>query len=599
MSPLQIFKRHDLAVFLFFSLLWFLMLSYTGALTSGFHFTDDHEILAIKNQLSGQGAWDTYLGILYREIHSLGRLRLFYYLHRLIEVKAFGADLLIWSIYNGALAVFTSFSLYLFMRVAGFRTVEALLFPVLTLVGRQSAIWWCLGPAEAIGMFLLSLALLFMGLGACSQRNKILFRALSILLLFLSTLAKESFILAIPAFAFWMAWLSAEKEGLKTAEALKKNRIPILALLFIFASEILFIKYYVGPTKLAYAGFDGFGAVKFLIAGAAISLFGHAALISTGLVMVFIAVFARRDGIGRAKEIVKKLIPPLVLFSSIFLPQAVLYTKSGIDYRYLQPSMLGFAFLIVYLFRFTSENLALRMTMPTPAWAGRANVLWGTTLFLSSAALVYSEIHGIEMRREAPLLFKTLLVLTPPVFLALIAASLTRLKRGLFNALTSRAIYTALILVVIALSISQALWAAHSFAFEGRKTGEWLDSIDNNTMVGDIILVVADPAFGGEHAVSMKRYLDYEKGKKDIYLYPVLTRDRYSDFRKSLIERLNKSTFYGLYKIDDIRDKDLIKAVVLFPETEDKFLRGSAGWFIPASYRRYYNDYGYVSYYKK
>ena len=138
----------NLIAFILFGVFWTSLLVITGTLTSGYHFTDDHEIISINKNVQDNGIANATKSIIKNDLNI--RFRPFYYFNRAVLIKLFSTNFLLWSIYNGVLAILTSYFLFLFIYRQGYKFVHAFLFPFLTLVGAQSAIWWRLGPAETI-----------------------------------------------------------------------------------------------------------------------------------------------------------------------------------------------------------------------------------------------------------------------------------------------------------------------------------------------------------------------------------------------------------------------------------------------------------------
>ncbi|MFB8788401.1 MAG: hypothetical protein U7123_06005 [Potamolinea sp.] len=228
---------------------WFLLLFTSGALFDGYHFEDDHEIAAIHHQLTfhkisilqtiSQWIQDDY---------SIGRFRPLYYIHRIVIIRLLGFNLFWLSFYNFLLASFSTFVLFVFAKKLNFSFVNSILFSLVTTLGLQSETWWWLGPAEAIGTFLLAFSLIFLVFSIKAINLKLIWEVLFYIFVFLMSGSKESFILKIPALVVLRIWLFSQKNLLSWYQALKKNLFSSILLLFLCGGELLYIKYYVGTS---------------------------------------------------------------------------------------------------------------------------------------------------------------------------------------------------------------------------------------------------------------------------------------------------------------------------------------------------------------
>jgi len=259
----QIYHRHQTTLFfLFFLGFWFGLLSYTGTLTSGFHFMDDHEIVRLEKELAFTSLGREMGVFINHLVAPKMRFRPFYVLQRRLGIALLGADFTAWSVYFCLIAVITSFLLFRFLRHIGFSPLEGVLFVFLTLVGPQAEIYWRLGTGETHGMLFLAAALFFLIKSFPDRRHNTISRFTSIvyeiLFLFFSLMAtwsKESFILVLPALAALFIWFTYYGGG--KSRVLRKLWIPAL-LLILCVVELLHLLNTVGTGGTHYAGYDGF-----------------------------------------------------------------------------------------------------------------------------------------------------------------------------------------------------------------------------------------------------------------------------------------------------------------------------------------------------
>lgn len=330
---------------------WFSFLILSGSLFSGYHFTDDHEIIDIYQKLTSedQGIWQEILARIQYDILTFGRFRPFYFVHRVIQTQLFGINWFTWSVYTGGLASISTVLLIQFGRAIGFSWLESGAFAGITLLGTQANVWSRLGPSETIGIFLVSVVLNLMVMSV-ETRSHLLKISLIILTVLLS-LCKESFVVLIPALLCIKLWLDQRSSPLPLRRLIQKNKWFLIPLTTTFLLEIIIIQKFVG-TNFGYAGLEinPIGIIN--------------TFLDYGRFYILLLILLSTVFISQVTQTVKKsqippthdIFYPLVIFLLIVLPQAILYTKSGITERYLLPGMLGFAFLILWFLKLIRER---------------------------------------------------------------------------------------------------------------------------------------------------------------------------------------------------------------------------------------------------
>ncbi|MEG4068175.1 hypothetical protein QUA42_12780 [Microcoleus sp. Pol11C2] len=356
-DSISFFKKYNyLSVFLFILIFWFFILSASGSLFSGYHFTDDHEITHINYNLTVQklGIFQVTSQWIHNDLLT-GRFRPFYYVHRILATRLLGVNFGWWSFYTGMLGVLTTFFLFIFCQLIRFSISEALLFSFLTTLGAQSAIWWQLGPAETIGTFLLAAALVFAALSELSSKYKSLYEILFVFLVLIMSLSKESFILVIPAIALIKVWLSYHLKTLVWHESLKKNSLFIFILGLFFTVELLLVKFYIGLTpEIGYAGVEGFSISRTISATQNLSQAGYWWIILACFIGIRLTI--KPPYSYSLPQIVNVLYFPIILLFLVAVPQVLLYAKSGIVQRYTFPGILGYSFLIISLYNYLNKT---------------------------------------------------------------------------------------------------------------------------------------------------------------------------------------------------------------------------------------------------
>ena len=592
--PFNIKLRYPLIyIFIGLFLFWFSILFFSGSLSSGYHFVDDHQILEINQKLSSYNfsVLDVSKEMILDDFNK--RFRPLFYFYKVLETKLFGINFLFWSIYTGILAVMTSLFLYLFTKTVGFSPLESAVFSILPLLGKQSEIWWRLGTNETIGTFFMSLCLLFMGLSIYSKRRRLFFAIFFLISVVLMSLCKESFILLIPAILFWQIWLYKERNNLKWIGALKNNSIILSLLFFIFTVEILIIKFYIGVNKVSYAGIEIFQPSKYFYTAIKLADQGSFRLILL-VAIVLVVFYCNRSTL---EICLNNFIYPLILLLLICIPQIILYAKTGFWARYIMPGFLGYFVFIIYMLKFIRTN---KNTLILKLSSKQVNTFNTFLLSLGISFILLSILVITNQKLDALLLNYISLLKGKPIAphwvdkihnlggIALliscalsIVAILLKIKKGHFYSL---ALMWSLLFFYLINNLGISVTAAREFAIEGKSTNALLTAIIENTEKDDLILIVADPAYNYEYGASIKIYLNIIGKRNNLYVYKLLTRQNYRGHFKALIKKFNK--YYGSNTLENIRNKDYIKCIALFPETEKPFLQNSAGWFNLSKFKR-------------
>lgn len=342
-------KYEKQIAFFIYLLFWLLLLVLSGTIKSGYHFTDDHEILSINEQIKLKGFWATLLSFIENDLQI--RFRVFYYMFRISLTQFLGVNLFLWSLVYLLMAILTSFNLFLFCYKQGFNFILSLVFPFIVLIGPQAAIWWRLGPCESLGMLLLSISLNCL-VSSINKGSKNLFFT-SIVVFILLALTKESFLLLTPFYMVLLLWLRLKMGCHKSFKMVfVKSIMPILLLTTFFIISNIIIIFFIGTNKIGYAGVDNkVGLNRILIFTYDFIVDNqYASLIAFGLFLYLQNI--KQNNLSIIRNIfASKFVFESVTLVLITLPQFVLYHKSGFSERYLLPLNFGFAYFIVFLFR--------------------------------------------------------------------------------------------------------------------------------------------------------------------------------------------------------------------------------------------------------
>ncbi|HEY9296581.1 MAG TPA: hypothetical protein VIQ31_09430, partial [Phormidium sp.] len=326
--------------------IYFIFYWKTGLLTSGFrYFIDDHQIPTIKHDLGQQGYISTVVNWIKTDL-SINRFRPFYYIQLVTQSATFGLRPTLWFSYLCLSASLTTFFLFLFARLRGISIVLSLLFAALSLWGSQAEIWARPSIPEAPGALFLSLSLVLAVLSVHPAYKSKILDALFFISVLLSSLSKEVFILCIPALIGIRVWLFCQSHQVSLKEAIRQNTAISGILLGLAALEILYIKLFLGTSATGYAGFDrsNLDLKNLLATVATLAKESHYQVLLAAIVLLAITVALKRQSFN---IIIQELLPGLLIFLLIVVPQILIYAKSGISGYYLVPGVIGFALITV------------------------------------------------------------------------------------------------------------------------------------------------------------------------------------------------------------------------------------------------------------
>ena len=319
-----------------------MLLGASGAAASGAHYIDDHEIAEFTRTWSHtpflRFMWIEVLGDLG------GRFRPFYYVQRTTLVALLGDHFIVWSLYGALLAVVTALLLFAFARRLGWAVPESAGFALVALIGPQAAIWWRLGTNETYAMPLLAVSLLALAFSV-RGRHRLTATCAFVCFAVLASLTKESFIAFVPGLVFLKVWLERTMAGPTWRAAVRRSLVPGAFLLAVMLAEAATIKLTI-DTNVGYASNFGFHpgggltVVLFLVEcyGAPLLVLG---------VLGWVAL--RRSTAEQRGRFGSSLVPAVAFTLIAVVPETLLYAKSGIRERYLNPSATAMAVLILCL----------------------------------------------------------------------------------------------------------------------------------------------------------------------------------------------------------------------------------------------------------
>lgn len=575
-------------VFIFFFLFWFSIFIGSGSVFSGYHYADDHQIFEIyKDLVSTQ---NNIIEVTSKWIiDDTFRFKPLYYFYRVVETSIWGDNFNIRLIFNGLLAVCTSFFLFLFFKKIGFSILESVLFPLLSLVGVQAIIWWSAAINEAFSMVLLSLSLMFMAYGIYSEKGRFAYQLLFIIFSVLMSLSKENFILLIPVLLFWNVWLYQQKNYVSFFASSKRNIFAVVTLSIIMFAELFIIVNWIGTNPYGPgkgAGFDKFSPLPYLIlfknTTLSISTVGMGLISLVGILLIIIS-----GGLSslsfRLKCLLRYLLYPVIIALLIIGPQIIIHSRVGFPFgRYILPLILGYSIFYIHIIRFLRENNSgylIGLPSRDLKWvyllliAAGLSLIFGGFLFLYNKEVRFLLFAGLG--RPVPMevidiLKPGILGVVAGIFIIFCGWVIAR-KEKMYKILN---IMVFLAVITIFYKTVLAFTGAYEYALEGKRYKWLFQSIQNNTKPDDEILIVADRVRYVEPGAVTKVYLNNAAKRTRIYIHWM------SEDQPIYIENARK-----------------INHVITFRELEQRFLKTSKDWFNSSDFKRDANDF-FMVYYK-
>jgi hypothetical protein len=590
------FKSKTSALLLF-SCFWLLIVLLSGSLFSGYKFMDDSGHIFIKEQVaSGNG----YVKVLsdYITADLAQRFRVLWSAEYVVRTFLMGDNFVLLSLHRAIESAFICFFLFLFARKIRFSYWFSVLFALLVTVGQQSVIAWSLAASEGIGTFFLALSLLFMAKSVIDKENRQLNNALFILFTVLMSLSKESYIFFVPAVYIWKLWLYSSENKTGFWQTVKENFFTgtILAICALCELYVLISI----STNFGYAGTDsGLKLSGYLKTFAFLLVFSLTGLVSlAGMAMIIL----------KKQWQAKEWLYPALLFAAIVLPQAVIYTKSGIMERYFLPGVIGFVMLVSFQFRILARDInhyrISRVMMLAVSLVSAVLCVGGLVLFFSEPlrislidmmrgfrgevvnsmnpadAVIKRSSDNIKMIGAGVGLIGLIMLLAVTVVMYWIKAVTYQLKN----------VFVAMLVLALLLNAAATYAWAAKFARSGKQTNTFLSTVITRTQRNDAILVVADPwVFYEASSVGITTFLKYSGHRTNLWGFPVFIDPAYNTpaNRKIMIP-----DYYP--ELTDPVAKQF-HCIAVFPGTEQLFLE-QASWFKAADYKREELPGGYIVY---
>lgn len=304
-------------------ILIFGLLIFTGTLTSGYHFVDDHEVVLMEFNMrsAGRSLWQV--------------------------MKSFAVrDLLHFSARNLKCGSICSF-----------------LFAAVIMFGQQFTPFFRSANQENTGLLLCGI-ILWLITRQYKLQNFRLSNVWLCICIIICGLTKESFTLCMPAFMalkYWMEYCSMPVQKSRWISCLKKNAAVYLVVTAAFLCDLYFIMFKVGVDNVSYAGFHAGTTLKQYMTAIYENLFQYTkAYTYVGLIVLVIIIMAHDWNRKTDKNVIIKYSGYLIIGFYVMGVQLISYAQSRIWERYLIPYIIGYAFLVVILGAINSFLDALR-----------------------------------------------------------------------------------------------------------------------------------------------------------------------------------------------------------------------------------------------
>lgn len=318
----------------------------TGAMFSGWHFVDDHEILEwmlpIRN--GEKTALEELLYLLPEDYGN--RFRPLYYPIRFLTFLVLGDNLVIYEVLKSLEAILGMVLLYYVGKTCGGSACTSLAFSLLSMTGYQSAIWWKLGPQEPQGVLYFALGMLL--LNAYLKCGKRWIAVLSWVSLLIMSNWKESYICLFPFVILYVLYRGMPAEGTlweRIRSGIRSHWAYITACAVTCIVEVTLIVVLVGTNNSSGAGVSSSIGIRTILDSYWYA-FSHDLKYYYVVTLIIMAILLTywTD--------LKAMWLEIILFLSFLLPQLLIYGKEAMAERYIIPSSIGYSlFYVIVVFR--------------------------------------------------------------------------------------------------------------------------------------------------------------------------------------------------------------------------------------------------------
>lgn len=334
-------KIEDYIIIIGMFLFTFLFLGYNEVFSSGFHLTDDHEIVRITSDIHKNGYLNTLLIWFKNDLNI--RFRPTYWIIRVLKALLFGNNARAWHICLSAESSLLISLGYIFARKMKANRFIALIFSFIYLLGDQADVLWWLGPQENLGCILLLLA--FLSVIKYHEKHTFINGIIVFFLTLLMMGTKESFLLMGISMIFFIMYLEYDSFEKNIFTVIKQNMIIIISIIISTFWGLLFILKKVGLLEIGYAGIDNTFSISDYLTKIfdiwSTQLYKYIfVLIGTLLLIIYSLIIDIKNDHTNKTFFITQFILVICFLGYTLLSQCILYAKSGMIHRYILPTSL-------------------------------------------------------------------------------------------------------------------------------------------------------------------------------------------------------------------------------------------------------------------
>jgi len=349
-------------IFIFAAILFLKILGGSGAMESGYHFLDDHELIRIEYSIveNKQSVVSVMQDLINNDLNA--RFRPMYWVERVACTAIFGSDLLYWNIYTAIQGILTFYLLYYAARYLKFNWHISLVFSGIIIFGDQFVPWFRSANQENTGLLFCAFALWLIARQCHAKKfSSILYNGMICIGIIICGLIKESFVILMPAFIALKFWLEycyeSDTVGGKGIwkKCLKENIVTYGVICMAFFINMYFLLFHVGVDKVSYAGFHEGTSLSQYYYGIRDSLRVYLKQYTWMGIMLIIIIIVCYQVIE--KKYWKKYLGFGIIGIYIMGTQLMSHAKSLMWERYIIPFIVGYAVVFVLLgYRILSKD---------------------------------------------------------------------------------------------------------------------------------------------------------------------------------------------------------------------------------------------------
>jgi hypothetical protein len=319
--------------------------TYLPQLGAPFELQDDHRIVAplITPHPAGvAGAFRMWASTVRQDVDEVGRFRPVSQIFDVIGPLAFGPHPLLWHSISVSLALLVAALLFAAALRLWESPAAAAVFVLIVLLAPDpgpTAAWYRLGPKEAWDMLFLAVAILVMvsTAGLATRRTE----TLLFVLVVLTALSKESFLLLVPALYGLRVWLEMRAARINLWTAMRTLRLAGIAYALLFLAGIAATAYVVRSAGAHSYGGRSLAASPILTTHVLLRDLARTPSLSAWFVPAVLGgvlAWRRRTRIDRSHLLAA------ALFCAWIVPQFALHgTRGGFWDHYWLPCVVAFA----------------------------------------------------------------------------------------------------------------------------------------------------------------------------------------------------------------------------------------------------------------